>query len=97
MKVPYVLAEDPMALFAPTNQPRVKCEKTQLKNSFDKILDEDVRYSVAVESIIVGETDGYGQSVCTAFMFILYIQLGISKKAWSNIFTNSETVSSNFR
>ena len=45
-----------MALFAPTNQPRIKCEKIQLHNSFDKILDEDVRYSVAVENITVGET-----------------------------------------
>ena len=56
LKVPYLLREDPMALFAPTNQPRIKCEQIQLHNSFDKILDEDVRYSVAVENITVGET-----------------------------------------
>ena len=56
LKVPYLLREDPMALFAPTNQPRIKCEQIQLHNSLDKILDEDVRYSVAVENITVGET-----------------------------------------
>ena len=56
LKAPYLLREDPMALFAPTNQPRIKCEQIQLHNSFDKILDEDVRYSVAVENITVGET-----------------------------------------
>ena len=56
LKVPYLLREDPMALFAPTNQPRIKCEHIQLHNSFDKILDEDVRHSVAVENITVGET-----------------------------------------
>ena len=56
LKVPYLLREDPLALFAPTNQPRIKCEQIQLHNSFDKILDEDVRYSVAVENITVGET-----------------------------------------
>ena len=56
LKVPYLLREDPMSLFAPTNQPRIKCEQIQLHNSFDKILDEDVRYSVAVENITVGET-----------------------------------------
>ena len=30
--VPYLLREDPMALFAPTNQPQIKCEKIQLNN-----------------------------------------------------------------
>ena len=38
-------------LLAPTNHPRIKCEKTQLNNSFESILDEDVPYSIVVENI----------------------------------------------
>ena len=56
LKVPYQLCEDPFTLFAPTNQPRIKCKKNQLKNSFESILDEDVRSSVVAENITVGET-----------------------------------------
>ena len=69
LKVPYLLREDPMALFAPTNQPRIKCEQIQLHNSFDKILDEDVRYSVAVENITVGET----RDMVRALAMLLYV------------------------
>ena len=69
LKVPYLLREDPMALFAPTNQPRIKCEKTQLHNSFDKILVENVRYSVAVENITVGET----RDMVKAFAMLLCV------------------------
>ena len=58
-----------MALFAPTNQPRIKCEKIQLHNSFDKILDEDVRYSVAVENITVEET----RDMVKAFVMLLCV------------------------
>ena len=69
LKVPYLLREDPMALFAPTNQPRIKCEQIQLHNSFDKILDEDVRYSVAVENITVEET----RDMVKAFVMLLCV------------------------
>ena len=31
MKVPYLLREDPMAFLAPTNHPRIKCEKNPVK------------------------------------------------------------------
>lgn len=51
MKVPCLLREDPMAFLAPTNPPRIKCEKIQLSNSFESILDEDVRYSILVKNI----------------------------------------------
>ena len=75
LKVPYLLREDPMALFAPTNQPRIKCEQIQLHNSFDKILDEDVRYSVAVENITVGETrdmiKAFAMLLCVFYIFNL--------------------------
>ena len=50
--MPYLLHEHPMALLAPNNHPRVKCEKTQ----FDSIQDEDVPYSIAVENITAEET-----------------------------------------
>ena len=52
----YLLHEDPMALLVPTNESRNKCEKIQLSNSFESILDEDVPYSIAVENIAVEET-----------------------------------------
>ena len=75
LKVPYLLREDPMALFAPTNQPRIKCETTQLHNSFDKILVENVRYSVAVENITVGETrdmvKAFAMLLCVFYIFNL--------------------------
>ena len=64
-----------MALFAPTNQPQIKCEKIQLNNSFDKILDEGVRYSVAVENITVGETrdmvKAFAMLLCVFYIFNL--------------------------
>ena len=75
LKVPYLLREDPMALFAPTNQPRIKCETTQLHNSFDKILVENIRYSVAVENITVGETrdmvKAFAMLLCVFYIFNL--------------------------
>ena len=69
LKAPYLLREDPIALFALTNQPRIKCEKFQLHNSFDKIFDEDVRYSFAVENITVGET----RDMVKAFVMLLCV------------------------
>ena len=43
MKVPYyVLREDPMASFAATNHPRIKCENIHLNNLFESILNENV-------------------------------------------------------
>ena len=56
LKVPYLLHEDPMAGLAPTNQPRIKCEKIQLNDLFESIFDEDVPYSIVVENIIIEET-----------------------------------------
>ena len=44
------------------------CEQIQLNNLFETILYENVPYSVAVENITMGETKGYVQSVCNAFM-----------------------------
>ena len=75
LKVPFLLREGPIPLFAPTNHPRIKCEQIQLYNSFDKILDEDVRYSVAVGNTTVGETrdmiKAFAMFLCVFFIFNL--------------------------
>ena len=71
LKVPYLLREDPVA----TNQSRIKSEQIQLHNSFDKILDEDVRDSVAVENINVGEmrdmVKAFAMLLCAFYIFNL--------------------------
>ena len=46
LKVSYLLHEHPVSLLAPTNNPSIKCEKTEVNNSFESILDEDVPYSI---------------------------------------------------
>ena len=46
LKVSYLLHEHPVPLLAPTNNPSMKCEKTEVNNSFESILDEDVPYSI---------------------------------------------------
>ena len=84
--------------FALTNQPRTKCKKIQLNNSFKLVLDEDVRHIFSCSrKSNRWRNEGYVQSVCNAFKWILNIQFGISGKAWSNIFTNLEIISLNFR
>ena len=54
--MPYLLHEYPMALLAPNNHPRMKYEKTQINNLFESIQDEDVPYSIVVETITAEET-----------------------------------------
>ena len=56
LKVPYLLHEHPMALLAPCNHPRMKCEKTQINNMFESIQNEIVPYSIVVENITTEET-----------------------------------------
>ena len=56
LKVPYLLHEHPMALLAPSNHPRMKCEKTQINNMFESIQNEIVPYSILVENITTEET-----------------------------------------
>ena len=48
------------------NTQRMKCEKTQIKNLFESIQDEDVTYAIVFENITAEETE-YVQSVCIAF------------------------------
>ena len=60
----------PMALLPPTNHPRMECEKTQINNSFESILDEDVQYSIVVKNITARRNKGYVQSICNTFIYI---------------------------
>ena len=41
VKGPYLLHEDTMALLGNGNHPQIKCEKTQINNSLESILNED--------------------------------------------------------
>ena len=75
LKVPYLLREDPFALFAPTNQPQIKCEKPQLSNTFESIIEEDVRFSVVVEHNVIAETkdfvNAFEMMLCAFYIFNL--------------------------
>ena len=77
-----------MALLAPTNHLRMECEKSQLNNSFESILDEDVPYSIVVKNITAEETrDMFKVFAVHFFMFFyIFIQYALSEKAWSSIF-----------
>ena len=71
--MPYLLHEDPMAFPAPSNHPRIKCEKTQINNWFESILDEDVPYSILVKNITTEETmDMFKVLQCIFYVFYIY-------------------------
>ena len=69
LKVFYLLHEDPMALLVLTNESRSKCEKIQLSNSFESILDEDVKYSIVFDYITTEET----RNIFKVFAMLLYV------------------------
>ena len=74
LKVPYLLHEHPMALLAPANHLQMECEKTQINNSFETILDEDVPYSMVVKNNTAEETrDMFKAFAMHFFMCFLYI------------------------
>ena len=68
--MPYLLHKDPMALPAPTNHPRVQCEKYQANNSFESIL-KDVLYSIVVGNITAEETMGMTKGFPILFLSVL--------------------------
>ena len=76
----YLLHEDPMALLVPTNESRNKCEKIQLSNSFESILDEDVPYSIVVENITAEEIRNIFKVFAMLLYVFLYIQFGVFEK-----------------
>ena len=92
--MPYLLHEDPMAFPARTNHPRMKCKKTQINNSFESILNEDVPYSILVKNITTEETmDMFKMLAIHFFMFfkyIIYSIWSIRKSLKQHFFTNSE-------
>ena len=76
--MPYLLHKDPVALPTPTNHPRMKCEKTQINNSFESILDEDVPYSIVVKNITAEERmDMFKAFAMHFFMLYIYIYIYI--------------------
>ena len=83
-----------MELLAPVNHLRMECEKTQINNSFESILDEDVPYSIVVKNITAEETRDMFKAFATHFfMFFLYITYSICsirKSLKQHFFTNSE-------
>ena len=88
--MPYLLHKDPMTLLAPISYPRIDCEKTQINNSTESILNEDVPYSIAVENITAEETRDMFKAfamlfVCFFYIF-LYIQFGASEKCEANFY-----------
>ena len=62
-----------MALPAPTNHSRMKCEKTQINNLFESILDEDVPYSIVVKNITAEETMNIFKAFAMHFLMFFYI------------------------
>ena len=61
-------------------------EKTQINNTFESILDEDVPYLIAVKNITAEETRDMFNVFAIDFVvfcmfFISYIQFAASKKA----------------
>ena len=73
LKVPYLLHEHPVALLAPANHLRMEREKTQIKNSFESILDEDVPYSIVVKNITAEETRDMFKAFAMHVFVFLYI------------------------
>ena len=56
-----------MALLTPANHPRMECEKTQINNWFESILDEDVPYSIVVKNITAEETRDMSKAFAMRF------------------------------
>ena len=73
-----------MELLAPVNHLRMECEKTQINNSFESILDEDVPYSIVAKNITAEETKDMFKAFAmhvSCFFYILYIQFAVPEKA----------------
>ena len=75
LKVSNLLHEHQVPLLAPTNHPQMECEKTEVNNSFESILDEDVPYSIQSQSKILPlkRQQGYVQSIYNVFFVSFYV------------------------
>ena len=59
-------------------------KKTQINNSFESILDEDVPYSIVAKNITAEETKDMFKAFAmhvSCFFYILYIQFAVPEKA----------------
>ena len=93
--MPYLLHDYQMTLLASTNHPRMECEKTQIKNTFESMLDENIPYSIAVKNITAEETRDMFKAFAKDFLFfscIIYSICSIRKSLKQLFFTNSEAV-----
>ena len=90
-----VYTESAVALLAPANHLRMKREKTQIKNSFESILDEDVPYSIVVKNITAEETRDMFKAFAMhvfVFLYIIYSICSIWKSLKQHFFNNSEAL-----
>ena len=98
--MPYLLHEHPMALLAPANHPRIECEKTQMNNSFQSILDEDLPHSIVVKNITSEETrdmfKAFAMHFLCLFLYIIYSICSIRKNLKQHFFINSEAATVKF-
>ena len=93
LKVPYLLHDYQITLLAPTNHPRIECEKNQVNNTFESILDEDAPYSNVVKNITSEETRDMFKAFemdFFVFLYIIYSICSIRKSLKQHFFTNSE-------
>ena len=91
--MPYLLHDYQMTLFAPTNHPWMECEKTQINNRFESILDEDVPYSIVVKTIPKRQGIYMFKAFAVdffVFLYIIYSICSIRKSLKQHFFTNSE-------
>ena len=69
-------------------------KKTQINNSFESILDEDVPYSIVVKNITAEETRDMFKAFAIhffyVFLYIIYSICSIRKSLKQHFFTNSE-------
>ena len=59
-------------------------KKTQINNTFESILDEDIPYSIVVKNITAEETRDMFKAFAMdffVFFYTLYIQFSVSEKA----------------
>ena len=71
-------------------------KKTQINNTFESILDEDIPYSIVVKNITAEETrdmfKAFAMDFFVFFLYIIYSIFSIRKSLKQHFFTNSEAV-----
>ena len=70
--MPYLLHQHPMALLTPAN-PRMECEKNQINNTLQSILDEDVPYLIVVKILPLKKQGICSKRLLCIFLCVFYI------------------------